>query len=127
LLWTLVHRPVEGLAAVAQLDGDDLAGLASAGVLTLAASLGDVPPDFVPALLRERLNETERAMVDRAAAAAMPPAGPVECVQAIKRMRIERDIAAVQEEIDRLQTVPGGSDDRLAELWTKKKVLLTQL
>lgn len=127
LLWTLVHRPVEGLAAVAQLDEDDLAGLASAGILTLASSLGDVPPDFVPGLLRDRLNDAERGMVDRAAAATQPPAGPSECVAAIKRMRIERDIAAVQEEIDRLQSVPGESDDVLARLWTKKKDLLTQL
>jgi primase-like protein len=127
LLWTLMHRPVEGLAAVAQLDEDDLSGLASAGVLTLASSLGDVPPDFVPGLLRERLNDAERGMVDRAAAATLPPAGPTECVQAIKRMRIERDIAAVQEEIDRLQSVPGESNDVLARLWAKKKDLLTQL
>ena len=127
LLWTLVHRPVEGLAAVAQLEEDDLTGLASAGILTLASSLGDVPPDFVPGMLRERLNDAERAMVDRAAAAGMPPAGPVDCVNAIKRMRIERDIAAVQEEIDRLQSAPGGSDDELAQLWTRKKELLTQL
>lgn len=127
LLWTLVHRPVEGLAAVAQLDADDIVGLASAGILTLATSLGDVPPDFVPGLLRERLNDAERGMVDRAAAATLPPAGPGDCVQAIKRMRIERDIAAVQEEIDRLQSRPGASDDTLAELWTKKKELLTQL
>jgi len=127
LLWTLVHRPVEGLAAVAQLDEDDLTGLASAGILTLASSLGDVPPDFVPGLLRERLNDTERALVDRAAAATMPPAGPADCVHAIKRMRLERDIAAVQEEIDRLQSRPDASNATLAELWTKKKDLLTQL
>ena len=127
LLWTLAHRPVEGLAAVAQLDADDIVGLASAGILTLATSLGDVPPDFVPGLLRERLDDAERGMLDRASAATMPPAGPADCVQAIKRMRIERDIAAVQEEIDRLQSRPGASDDTLAELWTKKKELLTQL
>jgi len=65
--------------------------------------------------------------VDRAAAATLPPAGPAECVQAIKRMRIERDIASVQEEIDRLQSAPGESNDVLARLWTKKKDLLTQL
>ena len=65
--------------------------------------------------------------MDRAAAATQPPAGPADCVHAIKRMRIERDIAAVQEEIDRLQTKPDASDATLATLWTKKKELLTQL
>ena len=95
--------------------------------LSLATGLGDVPPDFVPGLLRERLNDDERALLDGAAAATMPPAGPSDCVQAIRRMRIERDIAAVQEEIDRLQSVPGESNDTLAALWAKKKDLLTQL
>lgn len=127
LLWTLVHRPVEGLAAVAQLDAEDLAGLASATVLTLAASLGDVPPDFVPGLLRERLNDEERGMLERAAAAAVPPAGPTDCVNAVRRLRIERDRTAVQEEIDRLQAAPQTSNDALAALWARKMELLRRL
>ena len=127
LLWTLVHRPVEGLAAVAQLDDEDLAGLASGGVLKLAASLGDVPPDFVPGLLRERLSDEERGMLERAAAASVPPAEPADCVHAVRRMRTERNIAAVQEEIDRLETRPTAADETLAVLWARKKELLTRL
>ena len=127
LLWTLVHRPVEGLAAVAQLDDEDLAGLASGGVLKLAASLGDVPPDFVPGLLRERLSDEERGMLERAASASMPPAEPADCVHAVRRMRTERNIAAVQEEIDRLESRPTATDETLAVLWARKKELLTRL
>ena len=127
LLWALVHRPVEGLAAVAQLEAEDLEGLAAGVVLTLAASLGDVPPDFVPAILRERLSDEEQSMLARASAASMPPAAPADCVNAIRRLRIERDIAAVQEEIDRLEPRPGASDDALTRLWTKKKELLRRL
>jgi DNA primase len=126
LLWALAHRPLDGLAAVAQLDADDLTSLASAGILTLAASLGDVPPDFVPGLLRDRLNDEERVVFERAAAATVPPAGPADCANAIRRLRIERDRAAVQDEIDRLQSAPA-SDTALATLWARKKELLRRL
>ncbi len=127
LLWTLVHRPVEGLAAVAQLDDEDVIGLASGAVLKLAASLSDVPPDFLPGLLRERLGDDERGMLERAAAAAMPPAGPADCVNAVRHMRVERDIAAIQEDIDRLEARPTTSNDALAGLWARKKELLRRL
>jgi DNA primase len=43
LLWTLAHRPVEGLAAVALLETEDLQGVVAAPVLTMAASLSEVP------------------------------------------------------------------------------------
>jgi hypothetical protein len=75
----------------------------------LAASLGDVPPDFLPGLLRERLSDDERRMIERASAPAMPPAAPTDCVNAVRRLRIERDREAVQDEIDRLQAKPSAS------------------
>jgi DNA primase len=130
LLWTLIHRPVEGLAAIGQLDDEDLEGLASGPVLKLAASLGDVPPDFLPGLLRERLSDDERRMIERASAPAMPPAAPTDCVNAVRRLRIERDREAVQDEIDRLQAKPSASpvsNDALATLWAKKKEILKRL
>ena len=127
LLWALARRPVEGLAAVAQLEAADLAGLASAGVLTLAASLGDVPPDLVPDLLRDRLSADERGLLERAAGAAVPTAEPADCVNALRRLRIERDRAAVQDEIDRLQASPQASNDALAALWARKMELLRRL
>ena len=39
----------------------------AAPVFALAASLADVPPDVLPGLLRERLSEGERALLERAA------------------------------------------------------------
>ena len=48
LLWALVHRPVEGLAAVAQLeDRPTWRDCCRRPMLRLAASLADVPPEFV--------------------------------------------------------------------------------
>ncbi len=49
LLWMLVHRPVEGLSAVAQLGPADLDGLLAASIFETAQGLGEVPPDLLPA------------------------------------------------------------------------------
>ena len=121
LLWTLAHRPVEGLAAVAQLDPEDLEGLVSAPILRLAASLADVPPDLVPTLLGERLKDEERALLDRAAREGAAPALPSDCVQRLKRDRMQRELAGLQEEIDR------SPDADLRTLWERKMELQRQL
>lgn len=127
LLWTLVHRPVEGLAAIGQLEPGDLDGLMAAPVFRLAASLADVPPEVLPELLRARLNEGDRALLERAAASEAPAGGPAECVNAFRRLRIVRDLAEVQDDIDRLQQTSRMDDDTLAILWERKKVLLRHL
>ena len=127
LLWTLAHHPVEGLAALAHLEPGDLDGLISAPVLTMALSLADMPAEVVPELLQERLSEGERALVARAT--STPAAGPaIDCVNALKRRRLERERSEIQEEVDRLQASSGSQDDRrLTELWARKMELLRQL
>ncbi len=124
LLWAMVHRPVEGLAALAQLEADDLVGLVSAPMFEAVRGLADVPAEVLPELLAERLSEGERALLSRAAGteAAAPPA---DCVHALRRRRLERQVADVQDDIDRLQA--SGDDRRLADLWTVKVGLLQQL
>jgi DNA primase len=128
LLWALVHRPVEGLAAVARLDPGDLEGLVAAPVYRLAATLVDVPPDVLPNLLRERLNEGERSLLERGARADAPVAPAADCVNTLRRERYARERAAIQEEIDRLQErSPAGTDQELASLWERKKAVLKRL
>ena len=128
LLWTLVHRPVEGLAAVAQLEPADLEGLLSSPLLLMAASLRDVPPEALPELLRERLSMGERELLDRSARPDAPPAAPVDCVNALRRLRYDRERSAVQDAIDRLQHAPGPEGDRaLTALWERKKELLRRI
>ncbi len=127
LLWALAHHPVEGLAAVGQLQASDLEGLVSAPVLQLAASLVDVPTESLPALLRERLSEGERALFDRAARAEAPVAIAAECALTIKRDRLRRELAAVQDEIDRLASAAPGDDALMRALWAKKKERLRAL
>ena len=60
-------------------------------------------------------------------AASAPPAAPNDCVNALKRLRFERDRAAVQEEIDRLEERGQASNDALAALWAKKMELVQRL
>lgn len=127
LLWTLVHRPVEGLAAVGQLDAADLEGVLTAPVFELAASLREMPPEVLPDLLRARLNEGERAMLDHAAASDAPAASSEECVNTLRRLRVDRERTRVQDEIDRLQQTSRIDDVTLAALWERKKELLRQL
>jgi DNA primase len=130
LLWLLAHRTVEGLAATGQLDPADLEGLISGPILSMAASLGDVAPDVLPGLLRERLSDGERALFERAAAPDAPTASAAGCVNALKRLRYDRERAAVQEEIDRLQEQPAGgpgADETLVVLWERKKSLLRRI
>jgi DNA primase len=127
LLWTLVHRPVEGLAAVAQLEAEDLEGLTSASILRQVSGWSNLPPEMLPDLLRERLSEGERAMVERAASPDAAVAAPADCVNEIKRLRMTRELAEIQEAIDRLQERERFDDQAFGELWERKKTLLHRL
>jgi DNA primase len=128
LLWTLVHHPVEALAAIAQLEPADREGLVSASIVEVAADLADVPADVLPTLLRERLSAGERALLDRASEPGAHTAPAAECVNALKRLRYGRDIAAVQDEIDQLMSRGHtAGDPALRELWERKKALLQRL
>ena len=127
LLWTLAHRPVEGIAAVGQIEPEDLEGLLSAPILQLAASLVDLPPDLIPELLRERLGEGERALFERAARAEAPSAPAPDCVHALRRERVKRESAHVQREIDRLQQEARVDDETLTVLFRRKDELARRL
>src|SRR5579864_315009 len=126
LLWALVHRPVEALAAIAQLEAPDFEGVATAAILKLAASLGDMPADVLPKLVHERLNEEARAWLDRAADADAPAAAAVDCVRALKRERCKRDLATIQDEIDRLSAHAPATSGALKGVWERKMALLQE-
>jgi DNA primase len=124
LLWALRHRPVEALAALAHLEPADLEGLVSGPILTMAAGLAEMPAEVLPGLVAERLSEGERALLSRAGDAAAVPAPAAECVDALKRLRYEREVAVLQEHIDQLAP---GDDAALAALWTRKHELLGKI
>jgi hypothetical protein len=128
LIWALQHDPSAGLAALANLDAEDLAGLASRTILEQAKSLKDLPPEALPTTLLERLTRGEAQLVTELSRPASPPAPSTDCVQALKRRRFDRERAEVQREIDRLQEQGGPRfDDEIVTLWTRKKDLLRRI
>lgn len=119
LLWALAHRPVEALGALAAIEPGDLDGLVTASILAMAISLSELPADVLPEVLRERLSEGELLLFERAARLVASPAPPPECVTALRRLRLEREKAAVQEEIADIDRT-GGDASRLKTLWAEK-------
>ena len=110
--WALANHPVEALAALAQLEPGDLDGVVTAPIFEMAVSLADLPADVLPETLRERLSEGERNLFERAARLEAAPAPSTECVTALRRLRLAREKAAVQEEIAELDRT-GGEAGRL--------------
>ncbi len=127
LIWALIHEPEQGLAALNVLQDNDLEGLPTRTVLEQARALADRSPAVLPSALFERLTPVEAQLVTSIAAATTPPAPAAECVRAIQRLRCEREQAAVQREIDRLQELGGEHDSEIIALWQRKRDLLHQI
>ena len=119
LMWALAHRPVEALAELALLEPGDLDGIVTAPVFQLAVSWAEVPADVLPEMLRERLSEGELVLFERAARLEASPAPPPECVTALRLLRLQREKAAVQEEIADIDRT-GSDAGRLKTLWAEK-------
>jgi DNA primase len=127
LIWALIHEPEIGMTALNDLQDNDLDGLATRRVLEEARALSDRTPAVLPSALLERLNPVEVQLVTGIAAAVAPPSSAAECVRAIHRLRCEREQAALQREIDRLQQLGGSHDSEITALWQKKRDLLHQI
>jgi DNA primase len=129
LIWSLVHEPAEAGLALAELESADLHGLVTEHVLDLARSLHtDSAAAVTPAALLARLNQVETALVTGIAAEAAGAAPALACVQALKRLRYERERAEVQQEIDRLQDAGVADGGRQLEaLWRRKMGLLQRI
>jgi len=127
LIWLLVHQPEGALGALETLDGTDLDGLASRTVLDLAHKLNE-NTEFTPSALLERLSNVDAQLVAAIASeteAHVHDAGG--CVRMIKRLRYERERAAIQREIDRLQEVGGHEGEQLQELLIRKYDLIQRI
>ena len=103
LLWSLVHDPESGRAALEDLDEEDLSSLGAAPVFEVARSLQDQPVAAFPTALLERLNDRLAQQVTAIAAEPAAPAPAAECVRALKLLRYDRERAALQREIDGLR------------------------
>ena len=128
LVWALFHNTAEARDALGALDEEDLAQLAGRDIFELARNLHEEPLDRLPSALLQRLSTVNAHLVTRIAATATPPATPADCVRALKRLRCERDRAAIQREIDRLQQL-GATEHghEINDLWQRKKDLLHRI
>jgi DNA primase, catalytic core len=128
LIWWLVHEPGPALAALESLEPEDLSSLPSRAVLDLALELNE-NRGFSPSVLLERLSTVEAQLVTGIASEKEPHVNDAEsCAQIIRRMRCEREHAAIQREIDHLQEL-GASEhsSRIDALWVQKHELLRRL
>ena len=128
LIWWLVQRPETALDALRLLESEDFEGLASRSVLDLAVKL-DEDRGFSPSVLLERLNTGEAQLVTGIASEHEPHVHDAsECALILKRLRYERERAALQREIDRVQqegaSTPG---TELQELLVRKYELIQRI
>ena len=127
LIWWLVHRPGGALDALRALDPEDFEGLACQSALDLARQL-DHDRSFSPSVLLERLNTNEAQLVTGIASEAEPHVhDAAECALILRRLRYERERAALQREIDRLQTAGTEPGDELQELLVRKYELIQRI
>lgn len=116
LIWWLIHRPESALDTLRTLEPEDLEGLVARSVLDLAQKL-DENKGFSPSVLFGRLNMAEAHVVTSIASEPEPPYLAVSfCVRAFRKARYERERAAVQREIDRLQRIGAAEGDEINKL-----------
>ena len=128
LIWGLIHNTARAIAALAELENEDLDGLAGRDIFELARSLQNGPPDAFPSALLQRLSTVNGQLVTSIAATDTQPAPPAECARALKRLRWDRERAAIQREIDRLQQLGASQHGHeIDTLWQRKKDLLHRI
>jgi DNA primase len=128
LIWAVLHTPESALAALAELEPGDTDSLATRSILEQARSLQEWPPASLPGTLIERLNSGEASLVAEIGRQSHPPAAPVDCVRTLKRLRFDRERAAVQREIDRLQEQGAiVHEAEIVSLLARKRVLAQQI
>jgi DNA primase len=128
LIWGLIHNTSAALEALAGLDDEDLEELAGRHILEMARSLHDEPLDLLPSTLLQRLSTVNAQLVTSIAATDITQAPPAACARALKRLRWERERAAIQREIDRLQELGATQHGReIDTLWQRKKDLLHRI
>ena len=126
LIWTLVHQPEAAVTSLQQLEVEDLQGLSTENILRTARDL-DVRPEDVPMTLMERLSTQEAELLASVAAEPSPPANfPDLCVVALKYVRLERELAEVQRELNRLQNI-GDTGAPLLALLDRKQRMVREL
>jgi DNA primase len=127
LIWLLIHQPQDALDALASLDGPDFDGLSSRSILDLAQKLNE-DKGFSPSALLERLSTVDAQLTTAIASEGEAHVRDAhDCVRILKRLRWERERAAIQREIDRLQEVGARDGEKLQELLVRKYVVIQRI
>lgn len=122
LIWALVHNSSEALAALATLEPDDVSHLATRDILEMATSLqASTAADAIHSALLQRLSTENAQLVAKIAAAPGAPAPAMECARALKRLRYERERAAIQRDIDALQRQGSAASNSEIDALLRKK------
>jgi DNA primase len=115
LMWALIHEPESALAALNILTDNDLDGLSTRSILEHAKKVADGGPNLLPTALLERLNTVEVELVTRIAAEPHSPWPAMSCAREIQQLQAEREFAAIQREIRRLQEAGQPPETELLE------------
>jgi DNA primase len=115
LIWALIHEPHSALAALKILTDNDLDGLTTRSILEQAKKLSEEPPDTLPSAVLERLNTVEVELVTRIAAEPHSPWPAMSCAREFQQLHAEREFAAIQREIRRVQEAGEHPDSALLE------------
>ncbi len=126
LIWALFHDGEGARTALDGLDEGDLDGLVTRHTLEVARRLHEEGAADVPSALLARLNSEEARLVTGIASAAACPAPASEAAASLRQLRLERDLAGLQREIDRLQSA-GEFGDRFVALNRDKLELSRQI
>jgi hypothetical protein len=113
---------------LATLEAEDLERLRGREIFELARNLHEEAAERFPPALLQRLNTVDLQLVTRIAAAATSSAPPAACARVLKRLRWDRERAAIQREIDRLQQLGATQHGHeINDLWQRKKDLLHRI
>jgi DNA primase len=126
LIWALFHDEDGAREALAQLGPEDFETLLTRRILEVARSLHESGVEDAPAALLARLSTEEARLVTGIAAEPARPVPAAESAAGLRLLRFERERAALQREIEALQS-SGAGDDRMGELGQRKVELSREI
>ncbi|MDP9324308.1 MAG: DNA primase, partial [Acidobacteriota bacterium] len=124
LIWAIMKDPAGAVAALAELEEGDLDGLSAGMIVQQARSLQGWPADSIPRTLVERLSKGEAGVIDEICRQPSPPGAALDCVRALKKLRVDRDLAEIQRELSRLQEQGPAAGGGMDALLVRKQALL---
>jgi DNA primase len=129
LIWALLNDPDGSRLALEELEDADLEGLEAGPMLADARELGDVAAASFPTAWLERLNERDAARLTSIGSRSEGPALSAEdCVRTLRRMRFDRERAALQAELSRLTDERSPeAQERFARLSAQKLELMRRI